>query len=855
MEWLFLHPPGVIPVLINPIAVLLAVLPGIFMALISLLKPKSIKAGIVMLWRLKLQVAILVALGFGIRMGVKAIWPDTGAAVGDAEAALADWPHFQGGNLRRGWVNDGQDDPVTGGINWTYRDGNAQIYIASPAVVGNRIYIPSVTIGAFGGLSGAIYCLDADTGALVWKGGPSDYRGSFASAVVEGDRLVVGEGLHATKDARAVCMDISDESNPTVVWMFQVNSHIEGTPAIDQGRVFINAGDDGIYGLDLETGEKLWHLPGEDFNDVETAILAYEGKLYVGLGFGRYGQAVIQVDGATGEVLHRIETPYPVFSPPAIHDGILYIGMGNGDFVFPAEERVDYVLDMLRAQGLSDAELEARRPGLAPGGAVWAFDIETMEIIWQYDTERTILSSIAVGEHGLYFASRTGGIYHIDFDGNLLARWNAGEPVVSSLALAQEHVYAMTSGGMLYVLDADTLNPVWDLRLGTGIMFFSSPVVARGQVLVGTETAGFVSVGQPDTTGRVALWSGDGGGPRRAGRADDAPLPRFGAYISHEPEQAMGDTGESLLSITPLVVDNLLVRAFSHPEPRLVVSEPGHSWSRELSAPATGFAVHGETLAVTIGGSSPKLMLLSLREGQKIAERSLSADLPPLLQSSQEGLWVRETPESLSLLAADGELLAQVVADQLAFPPVIERNYLISVHAPGDQLRLLDRPTGKEIWSVQLPSDALAPPIRDGHRVLIPTRSGLLAYRIDTAHPDPDWQPIAEAVGDTLAMDRTSIALVTQQGDLLLLNRDSGNVLARHSGALPGRRPLLERARVLWLAEDGLRALNRDTPQASPDVWTDFSWIGTPTTGLLAHRSHLHIGLTDWGLVRFGEER
>ncbi|MCC5850412.1 MAG: PQQ-binding-like beta-propeller repeat protein, partial [Verrucomicrobia bacterium] len=552
MDSLFLYSPGVIPVLINPIAVLLAVLPGIFMALVSLFKPKSIKAGIIMLWRMKVQVAIIAAVGYGLHWGVKTVFPQRGAEAGAAEAALVDWPHFQGSELRRSWINDGVGDPVTGGINWSFRDGNAQLFIASPAVVGNRIYIPSVTIGAFGGLSGAIYCLDADTGAQVWKGGPSDYRGSFSSAVVEGDRLVVGEGLHDTNDARAVCMDISDESDPKVIWMFQVNSHIEGTPSIDNGRVFINAGDDGVYGLDLETGEKLWHLPGEDFNDVETSILAHEGMVYVGLGFGRYGQAVIQVDGATGEVLHRIETPYPVFSPPSIHEGILYVGMGNGDFVFPAEQRVDYVLNMLREQGLSEEELEARRPGLAPGGAVWAFDIETMERVWEYETDRTILSAIAVSEQGLYFASRTGGIYHLDFEGNQLAYWNAGEPVVSSLAVAKDHVYAMTSGGMLYVLDSDTLAPVWDLRLGTGFMFFSSPAVARGQIYVGTENAGMFSVGQPDIAGSVALWSGDGGGPRRAGRADDAPLPGFGADGCPAPETGLGGAGAGVHSRTPV---------------------------------------------------------------------------------------------------------------------------------------------------------------------------------------------------------------------------------------------------------------------------------------------------------------
>jgi outer membrane protein assembly factor BamB len=853
-EWLFTSPPGVIPVLINPIAVLFAVLPGIFMALVSLLKPKSIKAGLIMLWRMKLQVAVLAVVVFGLVQGAKMIFPSSTAATGEAEAALVDWPHFRGDATRRGWIRDGLGDPVTGGLNWTFREGS-QLFIASPAVVGNRLYIPSVTIGAFGGLSGAIYCLDADTGGLVWRGGPSDYRGSFSSAVVEGDYLVVGEGLHATNDARAICMDISDESAPKVLWTFRSNSHIEGTPTIDQGRVYFTAGNDGIYGLDLETGEKLWHLPGEDFHDPETSILAHDGKVYIGLGFGRNGQAVVQVDGATGEVLHRIETPYPVFGPPAIHNGRLYIGMGNGDFVFPAEQRVDYVINMLRNQGVGEEELTERRKTLGPAGAVWAFDVETMERVWEYPTNRTILSAITVTHEGLYFASRTGGVYHLDFDGAQLAYWNAGEPVVSSMSVTDAHVYLMTSNGMFYVLRSDDLSPVWDLRLSTGTMNFSSPAVARGQIYVGTEAAGLVSLGQPDDASRVEIWSGPGGGPRRGGRADDAPLPAFGAYESHHPETAMGDAGATLLSVSPLVVDDRLVTVFAAPQPRVEVSESGNRWTRELEAPALETAVFGDTLAIHVGGDIPKLLLLDLRSGDPIATHALDPNTPPLLSATPWGFLARLDADSLSLMDAGGSIAGHIAAAHLSFPPVLTSNLLVVVRNGAHELAVLDRPTGKTLWSIGLPGEAAGGPILDGHRVFVPTARGLLAHDLATGLPVEEWQAPPDPLSDSLVMDRTLIAGITAEGHMLALDRATGREVARHPGARAGHMPLLERGRVLWLTDTGVRAMDRDTPQAPPAEWVDYSWIGTPTTGMIAHRSTLYLGLTDWGLVQFGEEK
>lgn len=853
IDGLFPHPPGVIPVLINPIAVLLAVLPGMFMALISLLKPKSIKAGIVMLWRMKRQVVVLAVIGYGLHYGFRTIFPKHTAVAAAAEAAVSDWPHFRGSALRRGWVQDGSADPVTGGINWSFREGN-QLFVASPTLVGNRIYIPSVSIGAFGGLSGHIYALDADTGALIWRLTPPNYDGSFSSATVKDNYLLVGEGLHLTKDARMICIDISDESNPRILWMFQTEDHIEGTPTVDDGRVFFTNGNSGIFGLDLQTGEKLWHLPGEDFNDAETAILAYGGKVYIGLGFGRFGQAVLQVDAATGEVLHRIETPFPVFAPPAVHNGVVYFGMGNGDFVFPAEQRVQYVLDILRAQGVDEEELEARRSTLGPGGSVWALDAETMEVLWTFDTDRTILSAITVSHKGLYFASRTGGVYHLDFDGSLIAYWNSGEPVVSSLAVTDDHVYLMTSNGMFFVLDAHTLHPVWDLRLSPGFMNFSSPAVGRGQIFVGTENAGILSIGQPDDAARLTLWTGDGG-PRRAGRADDAALPAFGAFESQFPDQTMGEDGEVLTPHSPMVVDGTLVRFLNHPEPLMDVSGADHTWRRTLTAPVRAAAVRGTQAALHLEGETSRLQLFSLADGSPLAAFPLPHEAESFLTATRDGFLVRLEPDALSLINEEGEVVENLSVPGLSHPPVLNDNHLIALRNDGLELSVLDRPTGKVLWSRAFAAPATAPPVQDGSRVLVPSREGLLALQLASGEPADAWEGPAEAVSDSLVLDRTLLSIVTGAGDLLLLDRATGREIARHPGAMPGKRPVFQRDRLLWTGPEAVFTLPLAHPERTPVPWVDFSWIGRPTTPPLAHRSQLILGLTDWGLVTFGEER
>lgn len=851
-------PLGVVPVLINPIAVLLAVLPGILMALLSLLKPRSLLAGLRMLWRMKLQVAAGVAVIYGIRLGLNAWRADGGAAVGEVEAADRDWPVFRGDVHRSGWVRDGEGDPVGGGVNWSFREDD-QAFLASPAVRGNRVYVPSVTIGAFGGLSGAIYAFDADTGAVVWKTGPRKYRGSFSSAVVEGDALVVGEGLHITTDARAVCLDISDEAQPRVRWTFATESHIEGTPAIEDGRVFFTAGNDGVYGVDLETGEELWHVSGEEIHDPETSILAHEGRVYVGLGFGRKGQALLVIDAGSGEVLHRIRTPYPVFSPPAVYGDRLYVGMGNGDFVFPAEDRVDYVLELLKKQGADEAELERRREDLGPGGAIWAFDLETMERVWEVETERTILSSITATENGLYAASRSGNVYHLDFEGRKLATWNAGEPVLSSLSVTDEHVYLMTARGTVFVLREADLSPVWDFSLGQGSMNFSSPAVARGRMFVGTETAGMVSLGEPRGEAGRAVWSGPGGGPRVAGRADERPLPALGAFARSEPEEASGggDEGRVWLTRTPLAVEGVRLRAFDAPEPRVVAEVEGEAaWSRELPGAARGLAVVGDTLAVVVGGESPQLLFMEVFSGESRGGEALTpGEGGPMLAATGEGFFVQVTEDEWAGFDPEGERVATFPWGTFAYPPEVLGHQVVGVRSDGRTLATLDRPTGVSLWERRLEGAAAGGPVLDGSRVLVPTDRGLeAAGRLDGATP-PGWQGPGAAMSDSVSLARTRLAVVSKAGDLWILDRETGKRLNRFEDALPGFRPLWARDRLFWLAEGAVRVVDFSEAEPKPAAWVDTSWLGRPTTGMLAVEGRVFVGYTDWGLVEFEEAR
>src|SRR6185436_12164906 len=153
------------------------------------------------------------------------------------------------GGLTRWGGAAGAVGPNQGGLNWTWKQGN-EAFFSSPTLVGNRVYATSASLGAFSS-SGMIYCFDADTGALAWKAAPPGFRPTFSSPVVAGNYLVCGEGLHTTRDARVVCLDLRPGHEGQTLWTFATKSHVECTPVVYENRVYVGAGDDGYYCLEL----------------------------------------------------------------------------------------------------------------------------------------------------------------------------------------------------------------------------------------------------------------------------------------------------------------------------------------------------------------------------------------------------------------------------------------------------------------------------------------------------------------------------------------------------------------------------------------------------------------------------
>ena len=829
--------PAVVPVLIGPLQVLLAILPGLIVAVlgavVSLLKPRAMLNLVKLLWRLKLPVAAIVLAGAGAVWAKRSLFPAGRGSVNAAEVAGVDWPVFRGDLARRGI------GPAAGGRpggQWMWKQPQ-QAFFASPAIVGNRVYIVSANMNPFG-QSGTFYCFDADTGAVVWEGAPEGYRPTFSSPVISGNYLVCGEGLHDTRDARIVCLDTRDGK---VLWTHRTGSHVECAPVIADGRVYVGAGDDGYYCLALEgedgRAKVLWHADGKKYPDAETSLAVHDGKVYAGLGLG--GMALCVLDGKTGEELHRLKMPYPVFGPPAIANGKLYVGMGNGDYVKEAEQL-----------------------GVKPAGEVRCIDIARIgeagyEHDWTFAVGRTVLGAVAVADGQVYFGSRDGFLHCVSDAGKLVGKWNAHAPIISAPAVTERHVYFVAKSGTLYALDRRTMEPAWEFALGKGGRadqpeFISSPAVTRGRVFVGSQYDGFFSVPEPAGTKAAPIWAGYMGGCGAAGNPEDSPLLEVAdLHWKHAiegmtaPAAALGNSifvpvGGSKPGV--ICIDGTSSKAaqvrWSYITTNAVHASPA-------AAGEMAFVVDGK-----VGDAGRQVHAVDASTGSLKWKHPVEPAASGVMMATTGHLIVQDRPGVLACLDFAGKTIWSQPVEQMKHMPTATDSMLIVAEPHG--LLVLDRPTGRVLWRVEMPLPRTAPVV-SRMNIFIGTAKGVECRSLIDGSVREDWNAASPPVSSEIALSRNALVYTSDEGKLVILSRADGSVIRTLDDAVPGMPPVLSRNSLLFLHTEALMSVSLDETDLDPLPWADITHM-TPTTPMIVSDSAVFFG-TRAGLVRLGGVR
>ena len=160
--------------------------------------------------------------------------------------------------------NDGYDyclDAATGHVEWSQYTGDTIAY-SSPAVCEDRVY--RVT------QSGLAYCRDTATGALVWNTstGPS----VLCSLAVWSGKVYVGH------PGGFWCLNANTGS---VLWTGSAcPGASNSSPAVSGGYVYFGASDHCLYCLEATTGATVWNASNSD--SVWSSPAVYHGRVYYG---------------------------------------------------------------------------------------------------------------------------------------------------------------------------------------------------------------------------------------------------------------------------------------------------------------------------------------------------------------------------------------------------------------------------------------------------------------------------------------------------------------------------------------------------------------------------------------------
>lgn len=350
-------------------------------------------------------------------------------------------------------------------IEWTFDAPDAGGFLATPWVEDDAVYVSAVLTR---GLTqrGVVYAVDPSAGKRLWTFNADGGMRPVASAPVRaGGRVFVGEGMHADFVCRLFALD-AGTGRPA--WHLTANDHVEAAPTVVGETVYASAGNAGVYAADAATGTVKWHFERDLHIDTRPAVA--DGRVIVGSGPSRRFRtlAVVALSETDGKLLWQTPVDLPAWGSPNVSGGRVFVGLGNGRLTEPA------------------------RPPATPAGACVCLDAATGHEIWRIRTPDAVFQRPTNDAETVYFGCRDGTVTRAAAaDGTVTWRTDLGGPVIASVALDNDRLFAVTQTGMLALLDAGTGAVGWrfDLKSHTQAepLCVAAPVVRAGRLYLATE--------------------------------------------------------------------------------------------------------------------------------------------------------------------------------------------------------------------------------------------------------------------------------------------------------------------------------------------------------------------------------
>jgi outer membrane protein assembly factor BamB len=355
-----------------------------------------------------------------------------GARAAEAPPSL---PAFQGGGPLRGVGEPVPPPPYQ--VRWKFKAGDDENRASienNPTIAGDTVYVPDS--------NGVLHALALADGKVRWT---YKSEGGFATTpLVLKDRIYLGD-----LDGLLHCIS-ADKGQK--IWAFDSGGSIHSSAnASPDGKVIV-FGNDGaqVFGVDAESGKKLWEGKGGDRINACPAV-AYDAAFFTGC-----------------------------------DARLLALNLKDGT------ER--FAIDLGGMAPGSPTLLDDRIIAATSEGSVLAFSPDGKQQLWKYEDvdqqSAMFYSSPATADGIVVLGCRDRQVHAIDAKtGKRAWAFKTRGEVDATAVISAGRVYVPSKDKKLYVLDLKTGNKLWEFTASRSVT--AGPAVAGGAIVFG-DTAGNV---------------------------------------------------------------------------------------------------------------------------------------------------------------------------------------------------------------------------------------------------------------------------------------------------------------------------------------------------------------------------
>jgi outer membrane protein assembly factor BamB len=430
--------------------------------------------------------------------------------------ASAEWTTARGNAQRTGNL-DGLAGPTKPKVLWSLRA--PEQFISPPVPVGQRMFIGG--LGAFN--TGTLHCLaldDAPNRELWAKAAPFIKRPTVCSPVVAGGLVIFGDGMHQTDDAILYALH-AETGQP--VWQLPLPGrliHMEGSPTVDNGRVFIGAGDGGVVCVELaktvldgqeRTVDEIRRILAQRWQELQAKYEADKQKdpeFAVGPSDDSLPKPSPKLLWQAGKGAWHVDSPTLVAGNKLLvasayldddkcgKRAMICAAVADGKVLWETPLDVNpwagpTLAGDLAIVGCSTIRYDPKQLDKARG-QVLAVGLADGKVRWKIELPGGVLGPVAVAK-GLAVCTATDGKVRAIGADDGQVKWTAdcGLPLFAGPAIAAAAVYVADLKGNLHALNLADGKKLWSLNVpadptvGAGEVY-GSPAVQAGRIYLAT---------------------------------------------------------------------------------------------------------------------------------------------------------------------------------------------------------------------------------------------------------------------------------------------------------------------------------------------------------------------------------